>query len=99
MTAAVLQGSLSAFELPEVLTFLSTTRKSGTLTLNNDGKEASLFFGDGDLIFAGSNQEQFRLGYILLRKKKITPEQRDKIDALMRSDGGRFGDLAVQQGV
>lgn len=99
MTAAVLEGSLGAFKLPEVLTFLSTTRKSGTLTLNNDGKEASLFFSGGDLIYAGSNQEQFRLGFILLRKKKITPEQRDRIDALMSSDGGRFGDLAVQQGV
>jgi len=99
MADAVLQGDLSVFRLPEVLTFLSTSRRSGTLTLANDEKEASLFFDDGALVFAGSNQEQFRLGSILLRKKKISPEQRDRIDALMMRDGGRFGQFAVQESV
>ena len=90
---------MSAFRLPEVLTFLSTSRKSGTLTLTNDGKEAYLFFDDGSLVYAGSNQEQFRLGSILLRKKKISREQRERIDTLMLRDGGRFGQFAVQEGV
>ncbi|MEA2491326.1 MAG: hypothetical protein QOH21_3118 [Acidobacteriota bacterium] len=99
MPDAVLSGSLAAFKLPEVLTFLSTTRKSGTLTLTSAENAAYLFFDDGCLVYAGSNQEQFRLGYVLLRKKKISREQRDRIDALMLSDGGRFGQIAVQQGV
>jgi len=99
MTLPVLQGSLGTFKLPEVLTFLSTTRKSGTLIVSHDGHEANLFFDDGDLVYAGSNQEQFRLGAVLLRKKMITPDQRDRIDAMMRNDGGQFGTLAVQQGV
>jgi Domain of unknown function (DUF4388)/Inner membrane component of T3SS, cytoplasmic domain len=99
MTTAVLQGSLGAFTLPEVLTFLSTTRKSGTLTVAHDSREASLFFAEGELVYAGSNQEQFRLGSILLRKKMITPDQRDRVDALMRNDGGQFGTRAVQHGV
>lgn len=99
MTDAVLSGSLAAFKLPEVLTFLSTTRKSGTLTLSNGGSEAYLFFDQGSLVYAGSNQEHFRLGFILLRKKRITREQRDAIDALMQREGGRFGQLAVAQGL
>jgi hypothetical protein len=96
---AVLQGDASAFRLPDVLTFLSTTRKSGTLTFVNGAKEANLFFADGVLVYAGSNQEHFRLGTILLRRKQITREQRDRIDALMQRDGGQFGQLAVQTGV
>lgn len=99
MTAAVLQGDLSTFRLPEVLTFLSTTRKSGTLRVTSGDREASLFFAEGALVHAGSNQESFRLGSILLKRKKISREQRDAIDALMQRDGGRFGELAVQQGV
>lgn len=99
MADAVLSGSLAAFKLPEVLTFLSSTRKSGTLTLANGERESYLFFDQGSLIYAGSNQEQFRLGFILLRKKKITREQRDAIDALMQREGGRFGQLAVAQGL
>lgn len=95
----VLQGDASAFRLPEVLTFLSITRKTGTLTLVNSDKEVRLFFHDGALVYASSNQEQFRLGAILLRKKKITRDQRDRIDALMQRDGGQFGQLSVQSGV
>ncbi len=97
MAEAVLHGSISAFPLPEVLTFLSTTRKGGTLTLTNEAKEAYLFFDDGALIYAGSNQEQFRLGSILLRKKRITRQQRERLDAMMHAEGGRFGQHAVQE--
>ena len=99
MTAAVLQGDSAAFRLADVLSFLSTTRKSGTLSLAAEGREATLFIDSGALVFASSSQERFRLGSILLRKKKIGDEDRDRIDALMRSDGGRFGDVAIEQGV
>jgi hypothetical protein len=99
MAAAVLEGSLASFKLPEVLTFLQTTRKSGRLALECEGRAAQVFLSAGSVIFAGSNQEELRLGAILLRQKRIAREQRDRIDALMRQDGGRFGDLAVQQGV
>jgi hypothetical protein len=99
MTDAVLTGSLDSFKLPEVLTFLNATRKSGTLTVTCDGREAYVFFDAGALVYAGSNQEQFRLSAILLRKKKITREEHDRIDALMQREGGRFGQLAIQQGI
>ncbi|HVR40287.1 MAG TPA: DUF4388 domain-containing protein, partial [Thermoanaerobaculia bacterium] len=99
MTTPSLQGSLASFKLPEVLTFLNTTRKSGTLTLATDSREASLFFADGALVYAGSNQEQFRLGTILVRRKHITSKDVDRIDELMRSEGGRFGQIALQQHV
>ena len=99
MSEAVLQGDISVFRLPEVLTFLSTSRKNGMLTLTNGSREANLFFDDGALIYAGSNQEQFRLGSILLRRKKITREQRDRIDSMMQSEGGFFGQLAVREGI
>ena len=98
--AAVLQGSLDSFKLPEVLTFLNATRHSGTLTVScPDGREAYVFFESGALIYAGSNQEQFRLSAILLRKKRITREQHEEIDALMTREGGRFGQIAIQRGV
>ena len=100
MPEPVLQGDLSAFRLPQVLTFLSNSRKSGTLSVELDGKRASFFFDDGSLVYAGSNQEQFRLGSILLRRKKIEPAQCERINELMqREDGRRFGDLAVQENV
>lgn len=97
--AAVLQGDLSAFRLPDVLTFLSNARKNGALTVASDSRIARLYFDFGSLVFASSNQEQLRLGTVLLKRKRITREQRDRIDALMTRDGGRFGERAIQEGV
>ena len=99
MAEAVLQGEIAAFRLPDVLTLLSNSRKSGTLAVQNGDRKASLFFEDGALVYAGSNQEQLRLASVLLRKRKITPEQRERIDELMLREGGRFGELAVQENV
>jgi hypothetical protein len=98
MPEPVLTGSIEVFRLADVLTFLSTTRTSGTLTLTSGASEAYLYFDDGALVFAGSNQEAFRLGSILLRKRKISSEQRERIDTLMLREGGRFGQFAVQEG-
>jgi hypothetical protein len=99
MSTDVLQGSLAAFKLPEVLTFLAGARKSGTLTLHSGNKESSVFFRDGALVFSSSTDEQLRLGAILLRKKRLTRAECDLIDELMRREGGRFGEIAIQQGI
>src|ERR1051326_1136921 len=99
VSSDVLQGSLAAFKLPEVLTFLAGARKSGTLAVHSGNKDSSVFFRDGALVFASSTDEQFRLGAILLRKKRLTRAECDLIDELMRREGGRFGEIAIQQGI
>ncbi len=99
MSDPSLRGSLASFRLPDVLSFLSSARKSGTLSLISGSNEATVFFDNGAVVYAGSNQETLRLGAVLLRKKRISPTQRDAIDGLMRAEGGRFGQLAVKQGI
>jgi hypothetical protein len=99
MTDPSLRGNLTSFRLPDVLTFLASARKSGTLTLTSAGSEATVFFDKGSVVYAGSNQEALRLGAVLLRKKKISVDQRAAIDKLMQAEGGRFGQIAVQQGL
>jgi hypothetical protein len=99
MNEPSLRGSLASFRLPDVLTFLSSARKSGTLTLASGSSEATVYFDNGAVVYAGSNQETLRLSAVLLRKKRISPSQRDAIDELMKAEGGRFGQLAVKQGL
>lgn len=99
MNEPSLRGSLASFRLPDVLTFLASARKSGTLTLASGSNEATVYFDDGAVVYAGSNQETLRLSAVLLRKKHISVAQRDAIDDLMKAEGGRFGQLAVKQGL
>ncbi len=99
MSDVALQGSLSSFKLTDVLTLLSMSRKSGTLAIASGDQTSFVTFVNGSLVYAGSNQEKLRLSAILLRKKKITKDQFEPIDQLMRSEGGRFGQIAVHRGV
>lgn len=99
MNEPSLRGSLASFRLPDVLTFLSSSRKSGTLTLTSGSNESTVYFDNGAVVYAGSNQETLRLSSVLLRKKRISAAQHDAIDDLMKAEGGRFGQLAVKQGV
>lgn len=99
MTEVVLQGSLASFTLPDVLTLLSSAKKSGTLMLAGYGRHSYVLFNSGSLVYAGSDQEKFRLGALLVRRKRITREQQQEIDAAMRQRGGRFGQVAIQKGI
>ncbi len=99
MSEAALQGSLASFKLADVLTFLSMARQTGTLVVSSDGRATRATFQNGALVYAVSNQEKLRLSAILLRTKNISKDQFERIDGLMRSEGGFFGQLAIQQGV
>lgn len=99
MGDVVLNGSLSAFELSNVLNFLNGSKKTGMLTLAHGSNEAYVFFRRGDLVYAASNQDALRLGSVLLRRKKITKEQSSLIDNSITARGKRFGEVAVEQGI
>ncbi len=99
MSPVSLQGSLDPFKLPDVLTFLHSTRKTGMLTLTLAEREAYVFLRNGEVVYAASNQESLRLGPMLVRKKKLSRAQAEEIDDLMLRSGGRFGDIALQNGI
>lgn len=99
MSDVVLQGNLASFKLPDVLSLLSAAKKSGTLMLAGYGRHSYVLFSNGELVYAGSDQEKFRLGSLLLRRKKISREQFQNIDAAMKKQNARFGQIAIQKGI
>ncbi|HLJ73189.1 MAG TPA: DUF4388 domain-containing protein [Thermoanaerobaculia bacterium] len=58
MSTASLSGSLDTFKLPDVLTFLNATRKTGMLTLTSTTKETYVFLGDGAVVYAASSLDK-----------------------------------------
>lgn len=93
----VLQGSLAAIQLPDVLTFISMTRKSGRLIVRRNDLERSIFWRDGEVVFANSNSPEHSLGQFLLRNGKITEEQwRESMNRVTPET--RHGKLLVQMG-
>ena len=55
-----LQGQLKFFKLPDILTFLNMSRKSGTLDLSDEARETFVYFENGAIIYVcgdGSKME------------------------------------------
>jgi hypothetical protein len=94
-----LQGTLRFFPLAEILTFLNIGKKTGTLKLSFEEREADVYFDSGNVVFAGSNQEKLRLSTILIRKQRIDEGAWKKIEAFMLQRGEKFGRIAVEQGI
>lgn len=93
----ILAGDLSAIALPDILTFVSMIRRTGKLIVRNGAAERSLYWNNGEMVFATSNSPEHTLGQFLLRNGKITLQQHQ--DSLRRlTPETRAGKLLVQMG-
>lgn len=94
----ILQGDLSAIHLPDVLTFISMVRPTGKLLLTQDALERTIFWTQGEIVFASSNSPEHSLGRFLLQNGKITQQEyEESIDRVTKET--RHGKLLVQMGV
>ncbi len=100
MPEMVLKGSLAAISVPDVLSFLSMLRKTGTLMLHEEGAmaERRLCWRDGDIVFASSTDPQASLGRYLVRRGWITPEENERTGQVV-GNGRRHGEILVDQGL
>jgi tetratricopeptide (TPR) repeat protein len=69
-------------------------RKSGQLNVVLPGIQKSLFFQDGGLLFAKTNDPEERLGNVLFKMGKISEEIRDAIPALT-APGRMIGETLI----
>jgi tetratricopeptide (TPR) repeat protein len=93
-----LEGCLENFELAETLIGLQRTGKTGILAVTSGEIDKKVFVRRGDLIFSSSNQTEDRLGDLLLREGRITPEQYDRSVSEMKRTGQRQGAALVRLG-
>jgi hypothetical protein len=93
----VLEGDLSAIQLPDVLSFLAMIRGSGRLALSNGPLERTIHWKEGEIIFATSNSNEHSLGQFLLRNGKITEAQYEESKRRVTATT-RHGKLLVQMG-
>lgn len=93
----ILDGDLSRIQLPDVLSFLSMIRGTGKLVLVHERMERSIYWKDGEIVFASSNSPEHSLGMFLLRNGKITQQQYDESKRRVTA-ATRHGKLLVQMG-
>lgn len=98
MGERILEGSLRAISVPDVLTFVNLLKKTGVLTIRCGEAVRKLYWERGELVFASSSVPEESLGAFLLRHGKITQEQNDEAGRRVEP-GKRQGKVLVQMGV
>jgi hypothetical protein len=105
-------GSLEALTVPEVVQQLSTSLRTGVLLLafSDDGDEPSadagpeglrrksIYFRDGQVVYATSADPAERLGAVLVRAGRISEEELERCAHLVRANRP-LGQILVDQGV
>ncbi len=92
-------GRLSEIKLPTLLRSLHRAQATGILSLTRNDQTKSIYFKNGDMIFAGSKYEDDRLGEMLLKWGKITLAQYETSVRLLKETGKRQGAILVELGV
>lgn len=71
-----LKGNLRDFSTTQLLNLINLARKTGTLTIQNNGDSAHMSFREGKLIYAYmGNDDANHLAIILQNSGKLSPEQ------------------------
>jgi Domain of unknown function (DUF4388) len=84
--------------LMDMITFLSTTKRSGALVMLNDDVKKTIFFTEGDVRMATSNVPEDRLGALMYRFGLVTREELR--EALKQQSGKRrLGRVLIEMGV
>jgi Domain of unknown function (DUF4388)/FHA domain len=91
----ILEGELSRFEVPDLLTFLNVGKQTGVLLLERPQQETKLFLRKGDPVYASSTRDALRLGSLLVRLGKLSQAQLDRVLSRLGS-GYRIGQVLLQ---
>jgi hypothetical protein len=91
----ILEGSLSHFEVPDLLTFLNLGRRTGVLVLEASDRESKLFFREGRPVYATSTADDLRFGSLLVKFKKLDPHALERVLHATRPMG-RIGQTLLQ---
>ncbi|GAB4168916.1 MAG: response regulator [Geothermobacteraceae bacterium] len=71
-------GDLEHLPIVDVIQLLHSTRKSGTLTVQGNGRQSQLVFSEGYIVSANHSNLSVRIGQILVELQAITAEDRDQ---------------------
>src|SRR4051794_6186522 len=95
-----LVGNLRDFGLADFLYLVDRGYKTGRLVLQRPNEQAFLYFQNGKLVYASTNQHEERLGDLLLKAGRISPDQRNAAMRLQQTTQMHkpLGLILVEQG-
>jgi len=94
-----LTGNLETMGLPEVLQWIATSRKTGTLYLRRAATEKRIVFQHGTVYSSWSNHPRESLGQFLIRDRFVTEEQLFRALQRQEKNGKMLGGILMEEGL
>lgn len=89
-------GNLKTVSLPDIFQLIFSSKKTGVLNVGKDKSHRQIYFKEGLLIYASSNDEQDLFGNLLLKKGRISKEELNKV-LVSQKEGKKLGALLVEK--
>lgn len=94
-----LTGNLRTMSLPDILQWISTGRKTGTLHLERKSIRKRIAFRDGAIFSSWSNDPRESLGQFLIRDRLVSEEQLFTALVAQEKEGRLIGSILVSGGL
>jgi Domain of unknown function (DUF4388) len=93
-----LAGNLRTMSLPDILQWIASGRKTGTLHLERRSIDKRIIFSDGTIYSSWSNDPRESLGQFLIRDRYVTEEQLFRALLAQEKEGRLLGSILVSEG-
>jgi tetratricopeptide (TPR) repeat protein len=94
-----IKGSLKEASLPDVVQLLSLGRRTGCLALADRQNFGTIYFDEGKITYAAIVNRRDRIGDLLMRSRRITPQQLQQAIERQAADRDlRLGEILVSLG-
>ena len=95
-----LNGNLNTLSFPDLLQLISSSKKTGVLTLMRQAQRKEIYFREGNIVYAtSSNTEEELIGNLLTRLGKLSQTELDQVIKLHRATGKMIGATVVEMGL
>lgn len=93
-----IRGTLNTMSVSDLLQFLASGRKTGTLKLGRGSIVKHIYLEDGLIVGSSSNDPKEYLGQVLLHYGKIDEPQLQTAMEIQRQSGGKLGVILSSRG-
>lgn len=94
-----IHGTLTTMSVPDLLQFLATGRKTGTLKFARGKVSKQIFFESGVIVGSHSNDPKEYLGQVLIHYGKLDEESLQVAMEAQRQSGNKLGEILVAKGL
>ena len=93
-----IHGTLTTMSVPDLLQFLATGRKTGTLKFSRAKVIKQIYFEEGLIVGSHSNDPKEYLGQVLIHYGKLDEPQLQLAMESQRKSGGLLGQILISKG-